>query len=670
MRMKTKKTVCICISLFASLGLWSCNKENAETPRLQNNELPGNAIGFSVTEESNGELRSAGDVTDANLNKMTVYAHYTGTYDFSAVASATTPNLMFNQSVTGSSGTWTYSPLKYWPADNQRVSFFAIAPAPGADGIVLNTTGSGSYTGYPSFTVTPPPTPSMQKDIVVASALNETKGSGTVGLTFNHAMAKVSFSASYTGSMPPSGYVKVKELRLTQVAAGGTLSFTSTGFLWSEVSGAAGDYTLTQANGLINEILPANPSSKTISTTAGTLMLVPQTALSAEVQLVATFYNGVCEKDITLTATLSTANWEAGKQTTYNLQINMDNMIIIEYPYVTRTVNDGASYTFTAPKSGTYLLEAWGAGGSAGYHNSGSPGSGGYSKGTVFLKKDQKIYVYVGECTSYGWGDGSTTNTFNGGGRNSGKNVSNDNAHLSGIGGGATDFRLKPGTWNEDKSLNSRILVAAGGGGGGNHSPYPAAKNANGGAGGGLNGGEGYSAGTNAGSYNSQGGSQTKGGDKSSLTTDSNPQNGSFGKGGGVKLCSAGAGGGYYGGGAGSHTTNTGATLVGGAGGSSFISGMAGCRAINPSSTSNPRATDGMDTALNYSDTDFGATSPTWANGADIVFTNCSMIDGEGYEWNTGAKGISTKMPNPTTGDGMTGNTGNGYARITLLIQQ
>ncbi len=42
------------------------------------------------------------------------------------------------------------------------------------------------------------------------------------------------------------------------------------------------------------------------------------------------------------------------------------------------------------------------------------------------------------------------------------------------------------------------------------------------------------------------------------------------------------------------------------------------------------------------------------------------MIDGEGYEWNT-SKGSLVKMP---THDGetlITGNSGNGYAKVTYV---
>ena len=102
---------------------------------------------------------------------------------------------------------------------------------------------------------------------------------------------------------------------------------------------------------------------------------------------------------------------------------------------------------------------------------------------------------------------------------------------------------------------------------------------------------------------------------------------------------------------------------------------MAGCIAINPTTNTsgNPRTPDtgSNPTALNYSSTQFGAIN-TWAENEEIVFTNCSMVDGAGYEWNTGTKASTpTGMPDYSTGGSVVGNAEkNGYARITLLIAQ
>ncbi len=109
----------------------------------------------------------------------------------------------------------------------------------------------------------------------------------------------------------------------------------------------------------------------------------------------------------------------------------------------------GDIQTFTAPVSGQYMFECYGAG------ISNSKGS--FAKGTIGLKKDETVYIYVG----------GQNNTFNGGGKggavwhsasNSGgsfsQNVYSDN------GCGATDVRVGLDT-------ESRLIVAGGGGGNG-----------------------------------------------------------------------------------------------------------------------------------------------------------------------------------------------------------
>lgn len=78
----------------------------------------------------------------------------------------------------------------------------------------------------------------------------------------------------------------------------------------------------------------------------------------------------------------------------------------------------GAAETFTVTKDGKYLLEVWGANGGT-YNNAGEPGTGGYSKGTVELYKNETISLYVGGKGKYGTGTNYTETSgggFNGGG--------------------------------------------------------------------------------------------------------------------------------------------------------------------------------------------------------------------------------------------------------------
>ena len=179
-------------------------------------------------------------------------------------------------------------------------------------------------------------------------------------------------------------------------------------------------------------------------------------------------------------------------------------------------------------------------------------------------------------------------------------------------------------------------MVAAGGGG----SDYTSSNYGYGGAGGGLTGYNGSSSTTNG--YGT-GGSQTSGGFCYNSQSFSSAK-GKFGMGGTYQASSydganSGMGGsGYYGGGAGHYNR------AAGGGGSSFISGHSGCNAINSNGSHTGQS-------IHYS---------------NYQFTNTTMVDGEGYSWTT-TKGSKTGMPTHDGTTTMIGNTGNGYAKITLL---
>lgn len=173
--------------------------------------------------------------------------------------------------------------------------------------------------------------------------------------------------------------------------------------------------------------------------------------------------------------------------------------IDFEYDYT------GSVQTFTAPLSGRYKLEVWGAqGGSSG-------GVGGYSVGTYTLTANQKIYINIG---------GAGGNGVNGaGGYNGGGRGYASTAVCAG-GGGATHIATISGLLSTLSSNKDKILIVAGGGGGYCES------GGTGGVGGGIKGG------------GSNPGTQTGGA--------------SFGLGAGVSsgcCMRGGGGGGFYGGG-------------------------------------------------------------------------------------------------------------------------
>jgi hypothetical protein len=203
-------------------------------------------------------------------------------------------------------------------------------------------------------------------------------------------------------------------------------------------------------------------------------------------------------------------------------------------------------------------------------------------------------------------GGNQSTPGWNGGGASS----ITQNAHMASGGGGATDIRTVGGNWNDSSGLASRIIVAGGGGG--------AAYYNIGGAGGGSVGQTGIYSSTSSTYCNAaaqgSGGTQSAGGAGGihlSSNSNTNGAAGIFGIGGaggdnGSNYAGASGGGGYWGGGGGA------GFWCAGGGGSGYVGSL----------------------------------------------SSSSLIGGD----------VTNAMPNPSGGT-MTGNTGNGYARITAPAQ-
>lgn len=298
----------------------------------------------------------------------------------------------------------------------------------------------------------------------------------------------------------------------------------------------------------------------------------------------------------------------------------------------------GEVQEFVAPEDGYYNVECWGARGGDNVRTVSSTdirkvygGNGAYTQGLIKLTKGTTLYIYVGGKAS----DDTKTGQpgWNGGGEKK------DTYTQSLSGGGATDIRLVKDTtstngWSDFDSLKSRIMVAAGGGGSAIAEQSYNRNFGNGGDGGKLEGLESSNAGSEAKTHYGTGGTQTTAG---YAINNANEALGGFGYGGDASTIyyggqSAGGGGGYYGGGGGYYCAP-------GGGGSSFISGYEGCDAITKSSTKD-----------NITHT-----------GQSVHYSGMKFINGV-------MKAGNESMPD-YNGSTMTGNRGNGYARITYIEQ-
>ena len=309
----------------------------------------------------------------------------------------------------------------------------------------------------------------------------------------------------------------------------------------------------------------------------------------------------------------------------------------------------GEYQTFIAPITGSYTFELWGAQGGTGYYSTQpTPGKGGYTKGTITLEKGTKFYIYVG-----GQGQNASGVSINPkGGWNGGGDgrKSSDNDDCGSGGGGATDIRTVRVADYYDitdtkdlSSLSSRIMVAAGGGGA--HSTSTTN----------------YTEGMNAGGLKVSGMLSTWTGTWTPNVTQTTGYAFGIGQTGeSVAHGGSGAGGGYYGG-----QNQVISNLSGRAsGGSSYISGHNGSIAISADSDLTPRKdSENNDCIDNTTD----VTCSYHYSG--YVFKNTQMIDGTGYEWST--ERMTDKVINQPTYNGsstQTGNSGNGYAKVTPII--
>ena len=302
----------------------------------------------------------------------------------------------------------------------------------------------------------------------------------------------------------------------------------------------------------------------------------------------------------------------------------------------------GSSQTFTPIKSGNYKVELWGAQGGLKDNNNTVPGKGAYVSGTLNITDNTQYYIYIGENNNV-----ALQGSFNGCLSSS----SNGNA-----GGGATDIRISTSTnWYDFDSLKTRLMVAGAGGASTRDFEYPSSPA------GGLIG------------YNYPGSSGNKktaatqiNGGKDIGSTYTPVSDGAFGLG---SPSGATGGSGYFGGAGGRWLDG------GGGGGSSFISGHAGCVAIDESSTEDNITfkTDTNNVACNsetsttYNSLGYNTDPKCSIHYSDKVFTDTVMIDGEGYSWTTVKGNTVVGMPNKNGIGTVTGNTGNGFAKITLI---
>ena len=197
------------------------------------------------------------------------YYHDASNWATETAAGTNIADFMYHTALTKQSdGSWTYSPIKYWPNEYgtgansvnvDKLSFWGYYPR-NASGLNLYKSGTttaydNNSNGVPKITFTQAEDPDDQIDLMFTAPLRDLYKNdaehhgyvtgGEVTLVFKHALSLVEFQLSEgTGAT-------LNTLELTNIKKNGTVSDPGTvPFVWSN---QGTEYTISQSNISVNE---------------------------------------------------------------------------------------------------------------------------------------------------------------------------------------------------------------------------------------------------------------------------------------------------------------------------------------------------------------------------------------------------------------------------------
>ena len=502
----------------------ACNREAISPDMEQRDEV----IDFSAFFAQDA-TKAVGEKTSlVAADTMGVFACYTGAvkYDLSSVS----PDFMYNQKVTYDGSNWAYSPVKYWPNNsNEYISFFSYYPyvssekaAKAEDGIIGFSNANAKGDPWLVFKL-PKGAPVTQTDLLYGTPqFDQVKkhisgDESKVKFQLNHALACIADTVTVQMTQALYEYMHSNSLDITitgfrivysNLTTKARLVLNSTGGQpnWREViSGellTSRMYKNEQIDTLFSSAATSNPDPQIIDCENGLFYIPMQIAGQPLPQAEITLAYTVCEHggSVSIKDAVSTVvSFEPGGPgkrqhlalhltDLFNLQADIvtyesggismptdlaatDKDVKIDYEIKPDTLTfTGAVQTYTIPRTGTYLLKAWGAQGGKGTYDG---AKGGDISAKFNFSMGDVLYVYVG-----GKGEDATTSSGGNGGWNGGGRGGNPDGGYPGGGGGGGATHIAASAIGEINSssnpklsayigLVGDLLLVAGGGGGG-----------------------------------------------------------------------------------------------------------------------------------------------------------------------------------------------------------
>lgn len=200
--------------LWGALLFVSCDKKSSG-----DDEQEAALLHFSTNEAVWSTTRGADYTGDTGTNPipdMLVYGYYTHTKKWLEDRTPAFPLFMDATVVTNNSGTWTYSPPRYFHPTGYH-SFFAFAP--------YQTIAADSRTNFyfPTSSETPvldyhlPDEISNHQDLLLGWSTDVQNGPAPVEIVFKHITTKVRFSARIADDHTLTSHVKINSILLSDI---------------------------------------------------------------------------------------------------------------------------------------------------------------------------------------------------------------------------------------------------------------------------------------------------------------------------------------------------------------------------------------------------------------------------------------------------------------------
>lgn len=245
-----------------------------DDPVLNREPDTGEAIGFSA-----GSTLLLDDETKASLDAGTTF----GVFAFLQPGTVGSPggwngnrvpDFMFNVPVYYNGSTYSYSPLKYWPAPQNTLSFWAYCPyTENPDFLQKNTTNAYTNTTGDKpdvrFSVSDGQVDFMTSDILKSKTRQNTNG--VVQFTFTHRLSLIDVNVNKQDTESRFN-VKLKSVRFDGIYLTGIQRNAN----WTDLSNN-GSFTVFSGN----QVLPETPSFESL----GGAMLIPQSLAGDEAKL-------------------------------------------------------------------------------------------------------------------------------------------------------------------------------------------------------------------------------------------------------------------------------------------------------------------------------------------------------------------------------------------------